>query len=46
MSFSALLDSIGVELIYGGEARTNRKLHAAWEIFWLGITYPDRTSQK
>lgn len=46
MSFSALLDSIGVELIYGGEARTNRKLHAAWKIFWLGITYPDRTSQK
>ncbi|WP_079710105.1 TetR/AcrR family transcriptional regulator [Paraliobacillus ryukyuensis] len=38
LAFSSLLDSISVELVYGGEARTNRKLHAAWQVFWLGIT--------
>lgn len=38
MAFSALLDSIGVEMVYGGEVRTKRKLEAAWQIFWIGIT--------
>ncbi|MDX8044379.1 TetR/AcrR family transcriptional regulator [Gracilibacillus sp. S3-1-1] len=41
MAFSALVDSIGVELIYGGETRTKRKLKAAWHIFWLGISHLD-----
>ncbi|SES05763.1 transcriptional regulator, TetR family [Gracilibacillus ureilyticus] len=46
MAFSALLDSIGVELIYGDESRTSRKLQASWQIFWLGVTHSDKTSRK
>ncbi|MFC4402288.1 TetR/AcrR family transcriptional regulator [Gracilibacillus xinjiangensis] len=46
LAFSALLDSIGVELIYGNKTRTNQKLRASWQIFWLGITNSDKTSKK
>ncbi|KAB8126580.1 TetR/AcrR family transcriptional regulator [Gracilibacillus oryzae] len=38
MAYSSLVDAIGVELIYGDEMRTNRKLHASWQIYWLGVT--------
>ncbi|WP_042224841.1 TetR/AcrR family transcriptional regulator [Oceanobacillus manasiensis] len=38
MAFSALLDSIAVELVYSGEERTEKKLSAAWEVFWRGIS--------
>ncbi|GAF65818.1 putative transcriptional regulator [Bacillus sp. TS-2] len=40
LAFSALIDSILVELVYGGEARTRRKLEATWMIFWKGLTTP------
>ncbi|WP_088006858.1 TetR/AcrR family transcriptional regulator [Indiicoccus explosivorum] len=37
LAFSALIDSICVELVYGGEERTERKLQAAWAVFWAGL---------
>ncbi|GIQ71515.1 TetR/AcrR family transcriptional regulator [Xylanibacillus composti] len=44
-AFSALVDAIGVEMIYGDEARTERKLHASWQVFWMGISNHDGTSK-
>ncbi|WP_413382096.1 TetR/AcrR family transcriptional regulator [Alkalihalobacillus sp. 1P02AB] len=38
MAFSALIDSICVELVYGGTKRTEKKLQAAWIVFWNGVT--------
>ncbi|KGA97987.1 hypothetical protein AJ85_10700 [Alkalihalobacillus alcalophilus ATCC 27647 = CGMCC 1.3604] len=38
MAFSALIDSICVELVYGGTKRTEKKLQAAWIVFWNGLT--------
>lgn len=38
LAFSSLSDSIAVELVFGGEERTERKLAAAWEVFWKGIS--------
>ncbi|AQQ52226.1 TetR/AcrR family transcriptional regulator [Planococcus lenghuensis] len=37
LAFSALIDSICVELVYGGAERTERKLEAAWAVYWAGI---------
>jgi AcrR family transcriptional regulator len=37
-AFSALIDSICVELVYGGTQRTEQKLQAAWTVYWDGIT--------
>lgn len=38
MAFSALLDSAGVQLVYGDRERVKQKMTAAWTIFWKGIT--------
>ncbi|RIU90004.1 TetR/AcrR family transcriptional regulator [Oceanobacillus picturae] len=38
MAYSALADSISVELVYSGVERTEKKLSAAWEVFWRGIS--------
>jgi AcrR family transcriptional regulator len=38
MAYSALADSISVELVYSGVERTEKKLSAAWEVFWKGIS--------
>lgn len=37
-AFSALVDSICVELVYGGSERTERRIQAAWTVFYDGIT--------
>ncbi|MFC5712948.1 TetR/AcrR family transcriptional regulator [Thalassorhabdus alkalitolerans] len=37
MAFSALIDSICVELVYGSKERTEKKLEASWRIYWNGI---------
>ncbi|SEO41687.1 transcriptional regulator, TetR family [Amphibacillus marinus] len=37
LAFSALLDSIEVELIYGDQERVKEKMNASWSIFWNGI---------
>ncbi len=37
MAFSALIDSICVELVYGSTERTEKKLQAGWTVFWNGI---------
>ncbi|CQR45826.1 Biofilm operon icaADBC HTH-type negative transcriptional regulator IcaR [Paraliobacillus sp. PM-2] len=44
MAFSALLDAIGVEMVYGGDMRASQKLYASWQIFWVGISNPNETS--
>lgn len=44
MAFSALLDAIGMEMVYGGDKRTDKKFEAAWQIFWLGISSTDKTT--
>ncbi|RNF39042.1 TetR/AcrR family transcriptional regulator [Planococcus salinus] len=38
MAFSALIDSICVELVYGGTERSEKKLQAAWQVYWAGIS--------
>lgn len=38
MAYSALIDSICVELVYGGTERSEKKLNAAWLVYWSGIT--------
>ncbi|MER2038700.1 MAG: TetR/AcrR family transcriptional regulator [Solibacillus sp.] len=37
-SFLALLDSLYVEMLYGGEARFEKRLEAGWKVFYRGIT--------
>lgn len=37
-SFLALLDSLYVELLYGGNARFEKRLNAGWQVFIKGIT--------
>ncbi|MFB1050690.1 TetR/AcrR family transcriptional regulator [Paraliobacillus sp. JSM ZJ581] len=44
LAFSALLDAIGMEMVYGENKRTNQKPDAAWQIFWLGISNTDKTT--
>lgn len=38
MAFSALIDSICVELVYGGMERTEAKMQAAWRVYWAGVS--------
>ncbi|GKU78170.1 TetR/AcrR family transcriptional regulator [Paenibacillus sp. L3-i20] len=38
VAFSALVDSICLELVYGGSDRTERRLEAAWQVYWQGIS--------
>jgi AcrR family transcriptional regulator len=37
-SFLALLDSLYVEILYGGEARFEKRLEAGWHVYYRGIT--------
>lgn len=37
-SFLALLDSLYVEMLYGGNERFQKRLHAGWKVFIKGIT--------
>ncbi|MBH5318904.1 TetR/AcrR family transcriptional regulator [Paenibacillus sp. GSMTC-2017] len=38
MAYSSLVDSICLELVYGGSERTERRLKAAWYVYWKGIS--------
>lgn len=38
ISFLALLDSLYVEMLYGGSERFLKRLQASWKIFYRGIT--------
>lgn len=38
ISYLALLDSLFVELLYGGQARFEKRLHASWTVFYRGLT--------
>ncbi len=38
IAFSALIDSICVELVYGGKEKAETKLQAVWTVYWNGIT--------
>lgn len=38
ISYLALLDSLYVEMLYGGNERFLKRLHASWKIFYKGIT--------
>lgn len=38
ISFLALLDSLYVEMLYGGNERFVKRLQAGWKIFYRGIT--------
>ncbi|MFD0590089.1 TetR/AcrR family transcriptional regulator [Paenibacillus sp. GCM10027627] len=38
LAFSALVDSICLELVYGGSERTERRLKAAWGVFWNSLS--------
>lgn len=38
-SFIALLDSLYVEMLYGGKARFEKRLQASWHVFYRGIIY-------
>lgn len=37
LAFSALLDSVAVELIYGDQQRAVTKMEASWNIYWQGL---------
>lgn len=38
VAFMCLLDGVLVELLYGGSERFEKRLHAAWYVYWRGIT--------
>ncbi|MEK6993965.1 TetR/AcrR family transcriptional regulator [Paenibacillus sp. FSL K6-1566] len=38
IAYLTLLDGIAVEMLYGGEARTTRRLEAAWPVYWSGVS--------
>ena len=38
ISYLALLDSLYVEMLYGGNERFQKRLQASWKIFYRGIT--------
>lgn len=37
-AFIGLYDTVLVELLYSGNERFQKRLHASWKIFWKGIT--------
>lgn len=37
-AFICILDGLFVELLYGGPERFEKKLEAAWSIYWRGLT--------
>ncbi|MEC3884960.1 TetR/AcrR family transcriptional regulator [Halobacillus sp. HZG1] len=38
-AYLALLDSLYVDMLYGGPHRLERRLEASWYIYWRGISY-------
>jgi AcrR family transcriptional regulator len=38
IAFIGLCDSVLVELLYSGNERFQRRLHACWKIYWQGVT--------
>lgn len=38
IAYLALLDSLYVEMLYGGNARFKQRLQASWRVFYRGIT--------
>ncbi|WP_054958047.1 TetR/AcrR family transcriptional regulator [Paenibacillus dakarensis] len=38
LAYITLLDGIDVEILYGGEARSARRLEQAWPVYWAGVT--------
>ncbi|MFD2169150.1 TetR/AcrR family transcriptional regulator [Tumebacillus lipolyticus] len=41
IAYMAMMDSIFVEMLYGGEERSQKRLEAAWAIFWRGVVASD-----
>ncbi|NQX60646.1 TetR/AcrR family transcriptional regulator [Paenibacillus qinlingensis] len=37
VAFSALLDGMFVELLFGGSARSMKRIESSWFVFWRGI---------
>ena len=37
-AFLGLLDSIFVELLYGGPERVEKRMDASWHLYWLGLS--------
>lgn len=37
-AFLTLLDGIHVEILYGGEARSTKRIEMAWPVYWSGVT--------
>ncbi|SMF66634.1 transcriptional regulator, TetR family [Paenibacillus uliginis N3/975] len=37
-AFLTLMDGIDVEILYGGEERSLRRLEQAWPVYWSGVT--------
>ncbi|MFK0524874.1 TetR/AcrR family transcriptional regulator [Paenibacillus illinoisensis] len=46
IAFMTSLDGITVEIIYGSSRRYNRRLEAAWPVFWHGIHHLNEEAQK
>ncbi|MBM7541330.1 TetR/AcrR family transcriptional regulator [Amphibacillus cookii] len=46
LAFSALIDSVAVELIYGDQQRATAKMEASWEIYWKGLTATNRDFER
>lgn len=38
IAFMSLLDGMFVEMLYGGRERTERRIHASWELYWRGLS--------
>lgn len=38
LAFITLMDGIDVEILYGGEERSIRRLEQAWPVYWSGVT--------
>lgn len=37
-AFLTLMDGINVEILYGGEVRSAKRLEQAWPVYWSGVT--------
>lgn len=37
-AFLGLLDGVLVEMLYGGQERFEKRLHASWKVYWCGIS--------
>ncbi|MGF7049036.1 AcrR family transcriptional regulator [Paenibacillus sp. DS2015] len=39
IAYMTLIDGITIEIIYGGFSKSEKRIEAAWPIFWAGIHY-------